>query len=153
MENLQTRLLTIISRMGLTKAQFEKQAGLSNGFVDKAGDNTRKSSLDKISTAFPQINTNWLLTGEGQMLRDQFMGSSINIGNITNSVAGNNSNNVNTRINDNTESNALKVKVAKLEADNKHLQSEVEHLKEIVSEKDARIKEKERTIGILMKTN
>lgn len=65
---LKERILAFIEKMGLTKAQFEKNAGLSNGFVDKSGDNSRRSSLDKISTAYPQLNMVWLLTGEGEML-------------------------------------------------------------------------------------
>ncbi len=59
----------LISQLGMTKAQFEKIAGLSNGFVDKTGANTRKSSLDKISIAFPSVNINWLLTGEGEIFK------------------------------------------------------------------------------------
>lgn len=66
---LKERILAFIEKMGLTKAQFEKTAGLSNGFVDKSGDNSRRSSLDKISTAYPQLNMVWLLTGEGEMLK------------------------------------------------------------------------------------
>lgn len=69
MENLKERLLFFISKLGINKAQFEKEVGVSNGFVDKAGDNTRKSSLDRISTRYPQLNISWLLTGEGEMLK------------------------------------------------------------------------------------
>lgn len=68
--SLKERILAFIEKMGLTKAQFEKNAGLSNGFVDKSGDNSRRSSLDKISTAYPQLNMAWLLTGEGEMLNE-----------------------------------------------------------------------------------
>lgn len=68
METLKDRLLLVIEKMGVTKAQFEKRAGLSNGFVDKCGDNTRRTSLDKISNTYPMINISWLLTGEGEML-------------------------------------------------------------------------------------
>lgn len=69
MSNLQARLLDVIEYLGIKKAQFEKNAGLSNGFVDKAGNNTRETSLDKISNTYPQININWLRTGEGKMLK------------------------------------------------------------------------------------
>lgn len=69
MDALKYRLLQIIEKLGITKSQFEKKVGFSNGFVDKSGDNTRKSSLDKISIAYPNININWLMTGEGEMLK------------------------------------------------------------------------------------
>ena len=67
--SLKERILALIEKMGLKKAQFEKNEGLYNGFVDKSGDNSRRSSLDKISTAYPQLNMAWLLTGEGEMLK------------------------------------------------------------------------------------
>lgn len=68
MDSLKDRLLQVIVQLGLNKAQFEKKVGLSNGFVDKCGNNTRRSSLEKISKTFPLININWLMTGEGEML-------------------------------------------------------------------------------------
>ncbi|WP_440441036.1 S24 family peptidase [Phocaeicola coprocola] len=34
------------------------------------GNNTRRSTIDKISKSYPELNTNWLLTGEGGMLLD-----------------------------------------------------------------------------------
>lgn len=70
-DTLKERVLLFIASIGLTKAQFEKVAGLSNGFVDKCGDNTRITSLDKISNKFPQLNMTWLRTGEGPMLKPQ----------------------------------------------------------------------------------
>ena len=69
MGTLKERLMQVINKLGITKAQFEKNVGLSNGFVDKSGDNTRKSSLEKISNTYPEININWLMTGEGEMLK------------------------------------------------------------------------------------
>lgn len=69
--NLKERLLQFIEYKGLDKAGFEREADLSNGFVDKSGDNTRKKTLDKISNAFPDLNIAWLRTGEGSMISDQ----------------------------------------------------------------------------------
>ncbi len=66
---LKERLLVFIEFKGLEKASFEKLVGLSNGFVDKSGDNTRYSSLDKISNSFPDLNISWLRTGEGEMIK------------------------------------------------------------------------------------
>lgn len=47
---------------------FEVKCGLSNGFVNSTGDSVRKKSLDKISTLYPKLNVNWLITGVGTML-------------------------------------------------------------------------------------
>lgn len=67
--SLNDRVLKFIAHKSLTTQKFEQLVGLSNGAVNKMGDNTRKSTLDKISNAFPEINRVWLLTGEGNMLK------------------------------------------------------------------------------------
>lgn len=66
--NLQERLRQYIEYKGVTTQEFEKMADLSNGAVSKMGDNTRTSTLDKISNSFPDLNINWLRMGIGNML-------------------------------------------------------------------------------------
>ena len=66
--NLQERLRQYIEYKGVTTQEFEKMADLSNGAVSKMGDNTRTSTLDKISNSFPDLNINWLRMGIGKML-------------------------------------------------------------------------------------
>ena len=46
---MKERILQIIEALGITVQQFELNVGLSNGAVSKMGDNTRRSTLDKIS--------------------------------------------------------------------------------------------------------
>lgn len=69
MTSLKDRLLEFIEHLGIDKATFEKRCNLSNGFVDKSGDNTRTTSLDKISNTFPELNIAWLKYGAGKMLQ------------------------------------------------------------------------------------
>ena len=64
---LQDRIREFIAYKSLTPKQFEQISGLSNGAFAKLSDNTRHSTIDRISIAFPELNTNWLLTGEGDM--------------------------------------------------------------------------------------
>lgn len=66
--NLNERILTFISHLGVNVAEFERNCNLSNGSVSKMGDNTRRSTLEKISKIYPSLNLNWLLTGEGSMI-------------------------------------------------------------------------------------
>lgn len=68
MAGLKERLSNFIDYKGLTVQMFEIKVGLSNGAVSKMGDNTRRSTIEKISKFFPELNANWLLTGEGDML-------------------------------------------------------------------------------------
>lgn len=67
---LRERILQYISYEGITVQMFENKAMLSNGAVSKMGDNTRRSTLDKISNSFPNLNINWLITGEGEMCNE-----------------------------------------------------------------------------------
>ena len=61
------RLLTFIECKGLNVRQFEMIVGLSNGAVSKIGDSIRKSTIERISKAFPDLSTTWLTTGYGEM--------------------------------------------------------------------------------------
>lgn len=71
MDGLKERLLVYINYKGLSIQAFEKNAGLSNGSVSKMGDNTRRSTIDRISKYYSDINQSWLLTGEGDMLKNE----------------------------------------------------------------------------------
>lgn len=70
------RAKEFINYKSLTAKQFEQIVGLSNGAFSKLSDSIRKSTVDRISNAFPDLNTNWLLTGEGEMLKSSCGGVS-----------------------------------------------------------------------------
>lgn len=78
------RILLFIEYAGLSIAEFERKCGLSNGAVSKMGDNTRRSTIDRISIIFPDLNITWLLTGEGEMIKKP----SQSIGEIQGNVQG-----------------------------------------------------------------
>lgn len=65
---LKERLIQFLEHKNLSQGEFEKTVTLSNGFVNNIGDSIRFKSLNKITAKFPEINTTWLLTGEGVML-------------------------------------------------------------------------------------
>lgn len=66
--DLNARIYKYLEYKGITAKEMETRASLSNGAVSKMGDGTRRSTIDKVSNAFPDLNTAWLLTGEGDML-------------------------------------------------------------------------------------
>lgn len=68
---IKERIYQFINETNINVRQFEKKVGLSNGAVSKMGNSTRRSVLDKIFLAYPSINQVWLLTGEGEMLRNK----------------------------------------------------------------------------------
>jgi hypothetical protein len=65
------RINVFIQSLGITVSEFERICNLSNGAVSKMGDNTRTSTIDKISKMFPSLNIAWLRTGEGEMTKGQ----------------------------------------------------------------------------------
>lgn len=68
---MKERLILFIKHLRIGQGKFEKNAGLANGLVNNIKDGISVSSLNKIEEAYPQLNINWLRTGEGQMLKCQ----------------------------------------------------------------------------------
>ena len=69
METKKERLEHFIAAMGYSVREFERAIGVSNGTVRHITDALSANLKEKISANFPQLNMNWLLTGEGEMLR------------------------------------------------------------------------------------
>ncbi|MBO4944809.1 MAG: helix-turn-helix transcriptional regulator [Muribaculaceae bacterium] len=65
------RILTLISKLGISKANFFRRTGLSDSnfkgrnLYSKPGSNV----MVKITTTFPNVSGEWLLTGEGPMFK------------------------------------------------------------------------------------
>lgn len=62
------RLISFYTNRGLTKREFERRCGLSNGYIDKLRISPSPEKMEKIYLSFPDLNRVWLLTGEGDML-------------------------------------------------------------------------------------
>lgn len=65
---IQTRVEQYIKYKGLTNSRFEKQVGLSNGFVRNMDKGMSTDKVMRISEEFPDLNVLWLITGKGSML-------------------------------------------------------------------------------------
>ena len=68
-ETVKQRLISFIKYKGLNVKRFETLIGVSNGFVNNISRSIGAEKLYNISNEFPDLNTAWLLTGEGEMLR------------------------------------------------------------------------------------
>lgn len=72
MENgIKDRINRIIQQNRITKAEFEKKCGMSNGYVNAIRNSVGALKLEQILKAFPDLNREWLLYGEGEMLKSQ----------------------------------------------------------------------------------
>jgi transcriptional regulator with XRE-family HTH domain len=70
MDNINTRIGQLIDDLGLSKNQFARNIKSSSAMVSKITNqatNFGKDMLEKIITAYPNLNVTWLLTGIGEM--------------------------------------------------------------------------------------
>jgi phage repressor protein C with HTH and peptisase S24 domain len=68
-ETVKDRLLRFIEYKRLSKNRFERICGLSARYVSNISVSIQPDKVLKISEKFPELNTGWLLTGEGEMLK------------------------------------------------------------------------------------
>lgn len=64
------RLIQYIEYKGMSVRAFERQCGLSNGYIRSIEQTIMPKKMKSISLQFPDLNQSWLLTGEGSMLND-----------------------------------------------------------------------------------
>lgn len=62
------RILQIIDYKGISKNQFYKETGLSNGFLDKVKD-IGVSKLEQILKTYPEINPEFIIFGKNPMIK------------------------------------------------------------------------------------
>lgn len=68
-ETVKDRLISFIKFKGLNKNRFEELCGLSKRYVSNISVSIQPDKIKKISLVFPELNTGWLLSGEGEMLK------------------------------------------------------------------------------------
>ena len=69
MNTIKDRILMIIEANGMTQYRFETLCGLSSGYIKSIGEDVGSTKLAKILSKFPNISPDWLILGEGEMLR------------------------------------------------------------------------------------
>lgn len=65
---IKERLLAYIEHKGVTRKYFEENSGLSNGYINNFKGNIGATKLECILQSNPDLNRDWLLYGEGEML-------------------------------------------------------------------------------------
>lgn len=75
METVKDRIITYIKYIGVSQKRFEETVGVSNGYVNNVKASPSSTVLQKIFSACPDLNKDWLLTGEGPMLTSDLSGS------------------------------------------------------------------------------
>lgn len=70
--SVKQRIIDFIKHVGISQRAFEKAIGLSNGYINNISVSIGHDKLLRISQHFPELNTEWLMTGEGQMLKKDY---------------------------------------------------------------------------------
>nr|DAH54817.1 MAG TPA: Repressor protein CI [Caudoviricetes sp.] len=68
MNTVKDRTLEFIKFKGLTMKAFEQRCDLSTGYVTSMRKGYGSEKLNNVLTAFPELNREWLLYGEGDMV-------------------------------------------------------------------------------------
>jgi transcriptional regulator with XRE-family HTH domain len=62
------RTLRFIAYKGLSVKKFEEMCGLSNGYINSMKSGYGNAKLSQVLRTFPELNRDWLVYGEGEML-------------------------------------------------------------------------------------
>lgn len=86
------RLEFFLKSKKISKTNFGKAIGVSNSFVSSIRKSIAPDKIQSIADNWPELNIEWLMTGEGQMLKPQ-TANSVSVGSVSgngnNFVAGN----------------------------------------------------------------
>lgn len=72
--NIFNRILEFVDFKGISKNELSLQLGLSNSYMTKmtkTKGNVGSSVLEKIVRIYPELSIEWLVTGEGSMIKMQ----------------------------------------------------------------------------------
>lgn len=68
---IKQRIIEYLRYVKIGQNKFEKMAGISNGYISNLKKNPSPEKIQQILTAAPELNRDWLLFGEGDMLKPE----------------------------------------------------------------------------------
>jgi hypothetical protein len=68
--SVKQRLIEFIKYLNIGQGAFEREVGLSNGYVNNIRQSIQPDKLQRITLKYPLLNAGWLMTGEGEMLKN-----------------------------------------------------------------------------------
>lgn len=67
---IKERLQEIISDLNITQNAFEDSIGAARATITRVGDSISSRLLDKITATYPQVNSDWIVSGRGEKYFD-----------------------------------------------------------------------------------
>lgn len=89
---VKSRILEFIKYKGMKMKSFEERCSLSSGYITSMRKGFGSEKLNNVLTAFPELNREWLLYGEGEMLKSSVVNHNVVHGDANNSIVGDNNN-------------------------------------------------------------
>lgn len=68
---IKDRISKFIQYKNITIAEFERNVSLANGYIKKFKGSIGSDKLNNITSYYPDINIDWLITGKGSMLKSE----------------------------------------------------------------------------------
>lgn len=68
--SVKERLKTLAKIKEKSVLAFERNLGLSNGYINAIRVSIQPDKIESIASHYPDVNIEWLLTGEGPMLKE-----------------------------------------------------------------------------------
>lgn len=65
---MKERLFEFIDYLGIPVSRFEKSCGFCNGYIRSIKDGISADKFHSLTKVYPQLNPEWLITGEGNMI-------------------------------------------------------------------------------------
>lgn len=68
-DSIKSRLRVFVDHLGIDRRAFHKSIGVADGFLNSDSE-PNSSAVSSVIKTYPQLSPDWLLTGEGEMLRN-----------------------------------------------------------------------------------
>lgn len=70
MNTIKNRLDIFLASLKISGQEFERKINASSGWFCRINDSLSSTKKEAIARTFPNLNMNWLLLGEGEMLQN-----------------------------------------------------------------------------------
>ena len=121
--NSKERLLEYLKYLGIGQNAFENSIGVSVAYISKLKGSIGSEVLAKIKRTYPELSIDWLVDGDGEMIRQ----------NVTqNNQHGDNINTASGSISINKQDDALKEECERLRKENGRLKDELLKAKQTI---------------------
>jgi len=77
--SVKERIMAFVKSQRISNSEFCRTIGVSNAFISSMRVSLQPDKIESIALNYPQLNVDWLLTGEGQMLKSESTNPTINV--------------------------------------------------------------------------